>query len=101
MSCETNVSAATKPNDDQVTLLTGGRLFDGTGADPIFDGAVLVEGQRIAAVGQADNLDVPDDASVVDVGDRTLMPGIVDAHTHLTIFNSRVRGRFQTQRPEE
>ncbi|MEA5387986.1 hypothetical protein VB779_13730 [Haloarculaceae archaeon H-GB11] len=100
MTRETSVSAAAKPDDDEYLLLRGGRLFDGTGDDLVTDGAVLVEGQRIAAAGPEGDLDVPDDATVVDVGDRTLMPGIVDAHTHLTIFNSRVRGRFRLSDPK-
>jgi len=100
MTQESGVSAATTPDDHQRTLVQGGRLFDGTGADQISDGAILVEGTRIAAAGPVDAIDVPDDAAVLDVGDRTLMPGIVDAHTHLTIFNSRVRGRFRLSDPK-
>jgi imidazolonepropionase-like amidohydrolase len=61
------------------TLLTGGRVFDGTGAPP---GAadVLVEGDRILEVGTG-----LDGDEVVDVGGRHLLPGLFDCHTHVTL----------------
>ncbi|MEA5387974.1 amidohydrolase family protein [Haloarculaceae archaeon H-GB11] len=83
-------------DDSEWTLLTGGQVIDGTGADPDSDSAVLVQGDRIAEVGPRDELDYPEDETeVVDVGDRTIMPGLIDAHTHITIYNHRTRGRFR------
>ncbi len=58
------------------------RVFDGTGRAP-FAGEVLVEGNRIAAVGEAGTL-ARRDAEVVDCGGATLMPGMVEAHAHLS-----------------
>ena len=61
--------------------LTGARLFDGTGA-PVREGAaVLVEDGIIRHVGDASQ-PCPDGARQLDVGRRTLMPGLIDAHTH-------------------
>ena len=61
--------------------LTGARLFDGTGA-PVREGAaVLVEDGIIRDVGDASQ-PCPDGARQLDVGQRTLMPGLIDAHTH-------------------
>jgi imidazolonepropionase-like amidohydrolase len=61
--------------------LTGARLFDGTGA-PVREGvAVLVEDGVIRHVGDASQ-PCPDGARQLDVGQRTLMPGLIDAHTH-------------------
>jgi imidazolonepropionase-like amidohydrolase len=83
-------------DDSRRTLLTGGQVIDGTGADPRSDAAVLVDGDRITAVGPESELDYEaDETAVVDVGDRTIMPGLVDAHTHITIYNHRTRGRFR------
>jgi imidazolonepropionase-like amidohydrolase len=62
--------------------LTGARLFDGTGAAIREAAGVLVEDGRIARVGAASGA-VPEGARVIDVGGRTLMPGLVDAHVHL------------------
>ena len=64
-------------------LLSNVTIFDGSGAAP-FPGEVLVEGNRIAAVARgAERLDRTG-ANVVYGGERTLMPGLVEAHAHLT-----------------
>lgn len=57
------------------------RVFDGTSEGVIGDGAVVVEDGRIASVGPARGLSPNTEA--VDLGDVTLMPGLVDAHVHL------------------
>jgi imidazolonepropionase-like amidohydrolase len=54
------------------------RVFDGTSEGVIEDGAVVVEDGRIASVGPARGL-----PEAVDLGDVTLMPGLIDAHVHL------------------
>ena len=61
--------------------LTGARLFDGTGAPARAGAAVLVEDGVIRHVGDASQ-PCPDGARRLDVGQRTLMPGLIDAHTH-------------------
>jgi len=67
------------------TVITAARLIDGTGSGPVGDAAVVVEGDRITAVGARGAVAVPDGATTIDMGDRTLLPGFVDAHTHITI----------------
>jgi imidazolonepropionase-like amidohydrolase len=64
--------------------LTGGRLFDGTGAPVREASGVLVEDGRIAAVGQASD-GVPDGVTVVELAGRTLLPGLIDAHAHVKV----------------
>jgi imidazolonepropionase-like amidohydrolase len=61
--------------------LTGARLFDGTGAAIREGAAVLVEDGIIRHVGNASQ-PCPEGARQLDVGQRTLMPGLIDAHTH-------------------
>jgi imidazolonepropionase-like amidohydrolase len=61
------------------------RIIDGTGRSPIVRGVVLVEGDRIEAVGRAVDVTVPEDAEVIDCGAQTLLPGFVDAHSHASI----------------
>ncbi len=61
------------------------QIIDGTGASPIRDGVVLVENGRIVDVGREADLGIPDGAEVVDLGDDTILPGLVDPHTHMTI----------------
>lgn len=68
------------------TAIVARRVIDGTGRDPIADGVVLVEGDRIRAVGPRAEVAVPEGATVIDCGDQTLLPGLVDAHSHASII---------------
>jgi imidazolonepropionase-like amidohydrolase len=62
-------------------VLHAARLLDVRGGSVISPGEVLVEGERIRAVGKS--VDHPQGAKVIDLGDVTLMPGLIDAHIHL------------------
>src|SRR5205809_1314107 len=68
---------------DQTIVLKGARLFDGKSKALVQNGVVIVQGDKIVNVGS--NLSVPDGARVIDLGDATLSPGFMDAHTHLTL----------------
>jgi imidazolonepropionase-like amidohydrolase len=59
------------------------RLIDGTGRDPIEAAVVVIDHDRIAAVGSRAEVRIPDGAEVVDGDDLTVLPGFVDAHVHL------------------
>jgi imidazolonepropionase-like amidohydrolase len=72
--------AAPAPAEGRLWL-TGARLFDGTGAPPRENTAILVEDGVIRRVAD-DREACPDGARPVDVGQRVLMPGLIDAHTH-------------------
>ena len=65
-----------------VTIIRAARLIDGHGGTPLEPAMVRIEGERIAAVGRS--LPVPSGASVIDLGTATLLPGMIDLHTHLT-----------------
>ncbi len=66
-------------------LLTGATLIDGTGADPIPNAAVLIDGDRIDAVAAADVLPAPSGADVIDLSGMTLLPGLIDCHDHFAM----------------
>ena len=68
---------------DQIIALKAARLFDGKSRALIQNGVVLVQGDKIVDAGA--NAAVPPDAQVIDLGDATLSPGFMDAHTHLTL----------------
>src|SRR5712692_6009459 len=65
------------------TAIVGARLIDGTGAAPVDDSVVLVEGDRIRAAGARATVRVPRDAEVVDATGKVLTPGLVDVHCHI------------------
>ncbi|HJU66341.1 MAG TPA: amidohydrolase family protein, partial [Gemmatimonadaceae bacterium] len=64
-------------------VLRAARLIDGTGAAPVRNGVIVVTDDKIVAVGQAGRVAVPAGARTVDLGDATLLPGLIDAHTHI------------------
>jgi imidazolonepropionase-like amidohydrolase len=67
------------------TLIHNATLIDGTGADPIPDGAVLLADDRIEAVGPLDSLPRPAGVGEIDAGGGTLLPGLIDAHVHFML----------------
>ena len=72
------LSAQTQPH---VIVLHAARLLDVEGGKIVTPGEVLVEGERIVAAGTS--VTHPAGAEVIDLGDTTLMPGLIDAHVHL------------------
>ena len=66
------------------TVLIGGTLIDGTGREPIPGAGVVVKEGKVHAVGPVDRLSYGRDARVIDVAGLTIMPGLIDTHTHLT-----------------
>ncbi len=66
-----------------VVVLKAARLIDGTGSAPINNAVVIVTDNTITAVGAAGSVRVPANAKMIDLGDVTLMPGLIDSHTHL------------------
>ncbi len=70
------------------TVLTGGLLVDGTGAPPVEDGVVVMRGGRIVGAGGAGTIEVPADATVIDVTGKTIMPGMIEGNSHI-IFDGQ------------
>jgi imidazolonepropionase-like amidohydrolase len=68
-----------------VKALVGGTLIDGFGGPPIHNSVILIEGERITAVGHQGNLAVPEGAEVISTEGMSVMPGLWDMHVHLMI----------------
>ena len=64
-------------------VLDNVRIIDGTGAAPIENGRIVMQGDRIAAVGPAATVPAPADAERVDLAGRTVIPGLIDLHFHI------------------
>jgi imidazolonepropionase-like amidohydrolase len=71
------------PEGKGVVVLKAARLIDGSGAAPITNAVVIVSDNKITAVGSAGSVRIPSGAKVIDLGNVTLLPGFIDAHTHL------------------
>ncbi len=63
--------------------IRGKQLYTGTGDPAVRDAVVVIDDKRITAVGPATQVALPDDIDVMDIGDRTIMPGLIDAHRSL------------------
>ena len=69
----------------RMLALVGGTLIDGFGSPPLRNSVVLVQGERITAVGQVGSLAVPAGAEVISTEGMSVLPGLWDMHVHLMI----------------
>jgi imidazolonepropionase-like amidohydrolase len=90
------VTAFTADPAGTVIALKAARLFDGKSKALVANGVVIVQGDKIVDAGS--NLPIPQGAQVIDLGDATLSPGFMDAHTHLTLDFS---GNYNDRRLKE
>lgn len=83
------------------TLFTRVRILDCSGDEP-FDGELLVEGNRIAAIGRGEKSLARDGVDIIDGGGTaTLMPGLIESHAHLSINNAATLTEIGAIPPEE
>src|SRR5689334_23650279 len=75
----------TQAAPQKATLLVPSRVWDGIENQPHEGWAVLVRGDRIEAVGPRAQLSVPTDASTIDLAGTTLLPGLIEGHSHMLL----------------
>jgi len=76
-------------------VFQGARLLVGSGGAPIENAAFVVENGRFAQVGRADQVKAPAGAAKVDLAGKTVMPAIVDTHTHLATTREELVNQLQ------
>ncbi len=68
--------------DEPITVIKAGALFDSKSGRVTRDAVIVVDGERIAAVGDSTTT-IPDDATIIDLSDAFVLPGVMDMHTHV------------------
>ncbi len=76
-----------------ILAITNGTLIDGTGAPPIADAVVIIEGDQIVAAGPTSTITIPAAAQIIDAQGGTILPGIIDSHVH-SLADPGLRRRF-------
>src|SRR3954469_12132042 len=70
-------------SEARTVVIRAGSLIDGAGAQPKRNQAIGIRGNRIVSVGDATSSQAPPDGQVIDLSNATVLPGLVDSHTHI------------------
>ena len=75
---------------DNVVVVQGGKLIDGTGRPPVENSVIVMQSGRFQAVGKGGEVAIPAGAEVIDVRGKTVLPGFIDGHGHLEDFHGEL-----------
>ncbi|MFN2145052.1 MAG: hypothetical protein ACK2T7_06845, partial [Anaerolineales bacterium] len=78
----TLIPSATGLSAAEYPIVLIGTVIDGTGAEPLPDSVIIIEGDQIVAVGSIGEVEIPADAYVFDLPETTILPGFINAHVH-------------------
>jgi predicted amidohydrolase YtcJ len=84
------LGAHAQTQTSSVIAIRAGHLFDSKSGKLLNNQVVLVKEEKILAVGAADTVQIPPDAQIIDLSKNTVLPGLIDGHTH--IFGSGLDG---------
>ncbi len=93
-------------NAKKTIVISNGTMIDGTGNSPSRNEAIVIQGNRIKSTGRLPGdirLEDSENVEVINATGQWIMPGLIDAHTHLSYGNPRVPGEARgrgTTRPE-
>jgi imidazolonepropionase-like amidohydrolase len=71
------------PSENNLKAIIGATLLDGTGAEPLSNAVVIIEGDRILSVGKKGAIEIPEGSVILDASGKFILPGFMDAHFHL------------------
>lgn len=83
LSCAGAIAQSTSPNLPQVTVIRAGTLIDPRTDSPKHNQLIVVRGAKIEAVGDEGTMKAPAGANVIDLSNATVLPGMIESHTHL------------------
>ncbi|WP_394779727.1 amidohydrolase family protein [Undibacterium sp.] len=78
------IGNAAAADEKEITVIKAGRMVDVESAKVLRDQIIVIQGERIMSVGPAAGSKIPAGAKVIDLSAATVLPGLIDAHTHLT-----------------
>src|SRR5436309_10790804 len=79
--------SALAQNQQRPLVIRGGLLIDGTGAAPVPNSVIVVSNGKIQAVGREGTVTIPANATIIEAGGKTVIPGLVDSHVHLRNYH--------------
>ncbi len=65
--------------------ITNGTIIDGRGGDPLTEATILIENERITALGRDSQMNIPREATVIDARGGSILPGLIDCHVHFAL----------------
>ena len=83
LSCGAAVAQSASPSQPQVTVIRAGTLIDPRTDAPRHNQLIIVRGNKVEAVGDETVVKAPDGASIIDLSNATVLPGMIESHTHL------------------
>ena len=81
-------AGAVRAADPTETYIKAGKLLDVRSGKVLTNQVIVVRGERIARVGPAAEISIPPGATVIDLGQATVLPGLIDCHTHIMLADT-------------
>ena len=85
-ACTLVIASCVSTPETSLSAIIDARIIDGLGGTPIESGTILIEGDRILAIGPSADVTVPAQAEIIDADGKTVMPGLIDVHVHFDIL---------------